>query len=494
MRHQFGVSSAHPLATKAGMDILKEGGNAVDAAISVGYALGVVEPYASGIGGGGVMMILKKGWKEPIVYDYRDKAPLYIEKMESKAAVPGFLKGMETLRKQHASLPINKIMKPAIELAENGFPMHSILHENLEKAEHLNKRELPHFFNKEKPLKKGNILYQKELADTLRCISREGEKSFYSGELGSQVTQASPQLTSEDLQNYSVKIGKPVKSYFHNHEVFTPPPPLSGPALSQVLKMVEAFKLEEQTKTDYINSLARIVSFVSEKYKASSGDPDFISIPSHYWLDETHLSKLQEDITGQLKTHPFALQGDINDFNSTTHFSIMDGEGTVIAATHTISDFFGCGTCINGFFLNNQLRNFNDDGITPNCYEPGKRTHSFISPAIVSDNERALVLSLGSSGGNRIPMVLAHFLTQFFKKNRVMEEILNDHRFFYKDGELRLECHPGEESLCALSEKFSNIAILNNSLYFGGLHILIKQNGQLSGGADPRRKGSVRVR
>ncbi len=492
MKNDYAVSSAHPLATEAGIDILKSGGNAIDAAISVAYTLGVVEPYASGLGGGGVMMILKKNWEEPVVYDYRDKAPLYKEKITSEAAVPGLVKGMEILRKNYASLSIERIMKSAMELAENGFPILDIFQNNLRKAEHLNKKELTHFYMDGKPINKGNILFQKKLASTLRIICTEGEESFYIGRLGTELTQAAPQLTEEDLQNYSVKVSKPVKGYFHEQSIFSPPPPLSGPVLLQILKMADYFNLDELNKTDYMDYLARIVAVVSENYKACSGDPDFVSIPSHCWLDEENMSSLYERINNQLQTTPFSLQGDINDFNSTTHFSVMDSEGTVIAATHTISDFFGCGKYINGFFLNNQLRNFNDDGITPNCYEPGKRTHSFISPAIIRNEENDMVLSLGSSGGNRIPMILTHFLIQLIKKERPIQDILHDQRFFYKDGELLFEEPLSKEQLFAFSKKYAKVQVLNNSLYFGGLHMLLKQNGTITGGADPRRKGSVK--
>ena len=280
-QHQYGISSAHPLATEAGMSVLKAGGNAADAAIAVSYMLSVVEPYASGIGGGGVMLILPAKIEESVVCDYREVAPMSGIISPTEIGVPGFVKGMEKVNELFGTLDMVTLMDPAISAAEAGFASGGALHRQLVNSPQLIAEQHPSFFPKGEAIRQGEWLKQPVLAKTMRAIRDNGSDWLYQGELGQQISAMVDGMTQDDFRDYRVSMKKPIYSEYDNYDVITTPPPFGGVTLIQALKISELLVLHEQQKQSipYIHQWGEVIRKCYELRKSTMGDPDFCSPP-----------------------------------------------------------------------------------------------------------------------------------------------------------------------------------------------------------------------
>ncbi|MBD1378940.1 gamma-glutamyltransferase family protein [Metabacillus arenae] len=482
---QFGISAAHPLAVKSGVKVLENGGNGVDAAIAISFVLGVVEPYASGIGGGGVMLLHQRGQKNPLFYDYRECAPKSGVISEAKVGVPGLVQGLEAIHQKHGKLQWCDLLNDAIDLAENGFSIHSIFHERLVIAQNIKKEKAPHFYPFGMPLKSRERLIQKELAKTLRYIQAFGSSYFYFGELAGKISGKIEGLEECDFHNYKLLKREPVVGSFSSHRLYTAPAPLGGITLIQALSLAEKLKIEQDNKIDFLLNLARIMNECHHDRSHWMGDPDFVYVPETELISESYINKLKMSSN---KTKTVSL---INEYNHTTHFSIVDQEGMMVSATHTISDPFGSGILIDGFFLNNQLRNFENEAGLPNSPAPGKRPASHIAPSLLFSKEGSRIV-IGASGGKRIPTILTLILIKLLKNKAGFKQALSDPRFFIEDSSIYIE----EMLPCKEKNYLENLGFKcfpnTNPFFFGGVHgLLIDENNVMKGGADPRRGGTT---
>ncbi|MFC0561035.1 gamma-glutamyltransferase [Halalkalibacter alkalisediminis] len=491
----YGVSSSHPLAVEVGMEVLENGGNAADAAVAVAYTLSVVEPYGSGIGGGGQLLLLPPEEMEPLVYDYWSSAPSDEEWGNKVSGVPGFVKGLDALHQDFGSEPFAKLISPAIELAENGFEIDYLLSERLIAATpRLPVEDLPHFYPGSKPIQPGETLKQLELAETLTQIKENGPDAFYKGEIGKQVTEAVSYLNETDLEDYQVRKPKPVKGELNEGTIYSASPSLAGLPIIQSLKIAEKVRIEEikDNESEFTHVMTEILKLTSNERVRTVGDPAFNDIDFDELVSEEYIDKLAEQISSSNFSTTTVDDGEkVNDGNTdTTHFVIIDQDGMMISATNTLSNFFGSGTYTAGFFMNNSVEHFSTMSTSPNRYEPGKRGRSSAAPSIYIDNER--VIGLGTPGGTRIPYVMTEVLTRHLLLDQTLEEAVDAARFYGQEDVLYVEEHFSEDVMVDLIKKGYQVQVRNHLVYFGGIQALELNlaDHSINGIADIRRAGT----
>ena len=435
------VVSAHPLASEAGAKMMKMGGNAFDAAIATQYALAVVYPQAGNIGGGGFLVGVKNNG-EKFTIDFRETAPakasrdMYIDKNGKAnttlsqygrlaAGVPGSIAGFYATLK-HAKLPMEKLIQPAIDLAELGFAI-------TEKEARLLNDQMKHFnehnkiksvFQKNEPWKQGDILVQKELAETLKRIQKYGEKGFYEGKTAelivAEMKRGNGIITLNDLKNYKVAERKPIVFDYKGNEVVSMPLPSSGGILlAQMLKMASYENLEKHQQ----NSAEAVQIMVEAERRAFAdraefmGDPNFIEDKTQMLISDSYLKNRWKSFNKNLAT-PSSEVGKIipqpKESTETTHISIIDKEGNAVAITTTLNGYYGSKVVVAGagFFLNNEMDDFSIKPGVPNMFgavggeankiEPGKRMLSSMTPTIVLKNGKPYIV-VGTPGGTTIP-------------------------------------------------------------------------------------------
>ncbi len=481
----YGVSSSSPIAVDVGMEVMNKGGNAADAAIAISYVLGVVEPYASGIGGGGGMLIIPANG-EPNFIDYRETAPS-AKNGAGVSGVPGLVAGMEAIHDQYGTMDMKILINPAVEYAEKGFAVDLGFSHRLDTAQYrVDSKSTASFYPNGKAILPGEILIQKELAETLKTIQAEGSAAFYQGDIARAV-KAKAGIPLEDLKNYKVKQRKPVQGSFAGYEVFTAPPPFSGTTLLQMLKLAEDTDLEPSRQAEYIDKIGRIVKASYDDRRVHITDGVTAEEISQYISDE-HISLLRQELS-QDNRNPITKAEE--EHESTTHFVVIDKEGTVISATNTLSNYFGSGAYTNGFFLNDQLKIFADGGI--NGREPGKRSRTFTAPTVMISPEE--MIGIGSPGGNRIPQILLQVIHSYTEGKGDLQEIVNNSRFTLESSTIHTEALFPEGVLNELEERNYHTVYKSSPMYYGGVQALIlnRKSSQISGAGDPRRSGIWRT-
>lgn len=436
------VVSAHPLASEAGAQILKKGGNAFDAAIATQFALAVVYPQAGNIGGGGFLVGYTKDG-EKISLDYRETAPknasrdMYLDE-KGKAntdlsqngrlavGVPGSVSGMFYTHQKFGKLPMSVLIQPAIDLAQKGFAITereaNLLNETRENF--LKHNSHPTAFTKDSPWKKGDILVQRELAKTLKLIQKQGQKAFYEGKnaqlLVDEMKRGNGIITLEDLKNYKTKERKTLQFDYKNHEIVSMPLPSSGGVLlAQMLKMSSFENLEKYQQ----NSPEAVQVMVEAERRAFAdraefmGDPDFIEDKTQMLISEEYLKNRWKNFSFE-KATPSAEVGKIiaqpKESTETTHISIIDKFGNAVAVTTTLNGLYGSKVVVKGggYFLNNEMDDFSVKPGVPNMFgavggeankiEPNKRMLSSMTPTIVLKKGKPYIV-VGTPGGTTIP-------------------------------------------------------------------------------------------
>lgn len=496
----YGVSSSNPIAVEVGMDVLEEGGNAVDAAVAVSYALGVVEPYGSGIGGGGGMLILPGDQSDkPTFFDYRETSPTSSEDSEEGIGVPGFVKGMETVHEKYGSKKMDELIEPAIKLADDGFPVGQQLAERLKGAQYrLSEDEIPNFFPGNQPIEEGEKLEQPELGETLELIKEKGSDVFYNGELAEEIADEVPGIQKSDLEEYSVQEREPVQGEFAGYDVISAPPPFSGITLIQSLQMAEMLnvqKAEEDTAL-FTHLTSEITNRANSDRVKHIGDPAFSEIDEKELTDKEYSRELAQDISLNELSEKYQLKGkDLEEEHiSTTHFVVTDKDGTVVSVTNTLSNFFGSGENVEGFFLNNNLNNFNNIKNSLNYYEPGKRSRTFTAPTILrKDNE---VIGIGTPGGSRIPMMLTEVLVRHLLFKESLQDAIDAPRFSIENNHLYTEFQYPTSVREELEGMGYDVEEKSSSIYYGGVQAIVidQKDNVIYGGADPRRQGTWKVK
>lgn len=439
-QHGMVVSSQH-LATQVGVDILKRGGNAIDAAVAVGYALAVVHPCCGNIGGGGFMTIhLADG--SNVFLDFREKAPLaatpdMMQNANGKVVrgrstrswlgvgVPGTVMGFDTALAKYGTLSLKQVIAPAIKLAKEGYVLragdvHLLDTSTKVFAQHPNVAAI--FLNQGQPWKAGETLKQPQLAHTLALIAAGGSKAFYRGPIAQAVVDASKAngglLTMRDFAAYTAQWDKPIECGFHGYTIHSAPPPSSGgTTICETLQIIAPYPLA----TWGFHSARSAHYFIEAERHAFAdrntylGDPAFVRNPVAKLLSAEHAAKIRAGIDPDKATPSSQVQGSLGPYQgtNTTHYSIVDAHGNAVAVTYTVNGFFGIKQIAGdtGFFLNNEMDDFTSKPGVPNQFglvqgeanriEPGKRPLSSMSPTVVTRDGR-LVMVTGSPGGSTI--------------------------------------------------------------------------------------------
>jgi gamma-glutamyltranspeptidase/glutathione hydrolase len=519
------VVSARQEASKIGVEIMKQGGNAFDAMVATDLALLVSYPVAGNIGGGGFMVFrMKDGTTGSL--DFREKAPIeatkdmYLDedgnvntdtsKLGALAVgIPGTVAGLFEVHKKFGSLPFEKLIEPAIKLAGNGVVV------TKKQAKQLNR-----FKSKFREANKRTILLDKDwqtgdtikylkLAETLKRIKTNGRDEFYKGKtadiLVEQVQKLGGIITKEDLANYEAQWRDPISFMYKGHKIISMPPPSSGGiCIAQILKSIAPYNIEHyaHNSTEYIQLIVEAERRAYADRSYFLGDPDFVNIPTDSLMSEHYLSKRMADFDWEKATQSSTLsRGSIPGYESdeTTHYSIVDPFGNSLAVTTTLNAAYGSKVYVEngGFFLNNEMDDFSAKPGEPNMYglvgananaiAPQKRMLSSMSPTIIEANGQ-LKMVLGSPGGSTIITSVMQNILNVIEYDMSMQESVSKPRFHHQWLPDNIKFETTFDTVVFNSLKKLGYAIDHtNSPIIGKVDaILVLSNGNLEGGADPR--------
>ncbi|MBL3591991.1 MAG: gamma-glutamyltransferase [Synergistaceae bacterium] len=532
------VSSAHELASKAGVEIMQKGGNAIDAAVATMLALNVVEPNASGIGGGGFMVVRFAATGEVIFLDYREVAPASATKDlfasdQAKAekwsvvggkavGVPGQVMGMFTALEKYGTLSFAEVAEPALRLAEEGFEVHpmqtGIIADNFEKMAAYNDLDKLAFFEEGLPIEAGRILRQPELAKAFRLLAQDGPDAFYRGPIGealvAAVNASGGAMTMKDLQNYAVKVGDPVRGSYRGYEIYSTPPASSGGThIIQLLNIMETFPVAswKHNQPQHLHVLGEAMKLVFADRGKYMADTAFVNVPVQGLASKAYAAKLADKIgMDQVLVDveadypwPFDRQeavaylgGTDDQHISTSHFSVVDEKGNIVASTNTINYFFGSGVIVPeyGFVLNNEMDDFSSDPQSVNAPEPGKRPLSSMSPSVVLDPQGRPFMTLGAAGAWRIITAVSQIIMNVVDFGMTMDEAIEQPRIFTyaaggKRGPFRMEDAIDPEVAKLLEWRGHNVEVQPRGGYYGTAQGILFRDGVMYGGADSRRLG-----
>lgn len=532
------VSVSHPLAAEAGIKILKQGGNAVDAAAAIQLSLNVVEPMMSGIGGGGFIMIYNKKENKIKMIDSREMAPqnvtpeLFLEEKgkpvpfskrhtTGKAvAVPGTLKGMEAALEKYGTMKLSQVMDPAIKQAEKGVKVNWItaqyIDENVKKLEN-NQAAAKVFVPNGKPLDEGDTLVQPDLAKTLKLIKKQGSNVFYKGEIGEALTKEVQKregtMTTEDLENYVVKEREPIKSEYRGFEVVGAASPSSGSlTVQQILELMEGFDVQKMgaNSPEYLHYLTEAMHLAFADRAAYMADEDFYDVPTKGLLDEDYIKERRKLINPNRSTadvkagDPWKYEGkeptsmekvkeEQTPIGQTTHFSVMDKWGNMVAYTTTIEQVFGSGIMVPdyGFMLNNEMTDFDATPGGVNQVEPGKRPRSSMSPTFVLKDGNPF-MAIGSPGGATIIASVSETIMNVLDHQMLIQDAILAPRI-YSAGYPTVRWEPGIEQNTRLELMAKGHVYEEKPQHIGNVQAVIfdYEKGKMYGGADNTREGTV---
>ncbi|WP_280771406.1 gamma-glutamyltransferase family protein [Salipaludibacillus daqingensis] len=547
----YGVSSIHPLAAEVGMNVIEDGGNAIDAAVAVSFMLNVVEPYGSGIGGGGLMLVHDRQ-DGAITYDYREAAPIEGD-VNSPFAVPGLVKGMEKAFEEKGSGNISweDLLDPAVTVAREGFEVGQVLHEQIANSTRYvqfddpNIREI--YYPGGQPIEINETLIQEELADTLELIKENGAAGFYEGETAIAMQEAFG-FDENDLTSYEAMTTETVTAEIGDQILHGGPSPSSGTTVVQAMQMANNLDLsrvlsdevisdlEEKLAEDgidrearlgdlinydeYTHSYIHLITEITQKTYSERldtlGDPEFEMIDHAEFTSQQTIDRLLDEVYSQSSgaatsgetAQLFDSPGEENDSRHTTHYVIVDKEGTMVSATNSLGQFFGSGVYSDGIFINSQMENFSDREESKNSYAPGKRPRSFVAPMIFEEQGQA-VLGLGSPGGRRIPAMVFQTIMQYQyglneeNEKLTLQEAIQQPRFYTEDGVVHVERRLDDEinALLRDSNVDTGYSVIEHGspLFYGGIQglgVVLNEDGRaesMYGGGDPRRRGSWQI-
>ncbi|ELM7275948.1 gamma-glutamyltransferase [Salmonella enterica] len=521
------VASVDAMATQVGVDILKQGGNAVDAAVAVGYALAVTHPQAGNLGGGGFMLLRTKDGATTAI-DFREMAPanatrdMFLDEqgnLDSKKSLtsalasgtPGTVAGFSLALEKYGSLPLNKVVRPAIKLAQEGFIVNDALADDLKTygseviPQHENSKAI--FWKDGEPLKKGDKLVQQNLAKSLTMIAENGPDAFYKGEIARQIAQQMQQggglITTDDLAAYQAVERTPVSGEYRGYQIFSMPPPSSGGVhIVQILNILENFDMK---KYGFGSADAMQIMAEAEKYAYADrseylGDPDFVNVPWQALTSKAYA----KSIAGQIDINKAKPSSEIRlgklapyESDQTTHFSVVDKDGNAVSVTYTLNTTFGTGIVAGntGILLNNQMDDFSAKPGVPNVYGlvggeanavgPKKRPLSSMSPTIVVKDGKTWLVT-GSPGGSRIITTVLQMVVNTIDFGMNVAEATNAPRFHHQwlPDELRVEKGFSPDTLKLLEQKGQKVAL--KEAMGSTQSIMVGADGELYGASDPR--------
>lgn len=472
-RQCMAVSAQH-YATEVGFNVLKQGGNAVDAAVAMGYALAVVHPCCGNIGGGGFMLIRFANGQTTFL-NFREKAPLrtkpelfldkdshvqfknlstghvkgHLDRPYMAVGVPGTVMGLNTALDKYGTKPLREVIKPAIDLAEKGFVLDpgdvSILQTG-ENSFKLQPNVAAIFLKDGASYQIGDKIIQKNLARTLKEIAAKGTAAFYEGSIAAKIVKASKQngglIQKQDLKNYTVEEMRPIFCDYRGYQVITTPPPGSGATICEALKILEAYPLAKYgfhsaRASHYIIEALRVAYADRNRYL---GDPNFIVNPIEKLLSPAYIQAMRAKIKKNSSTSPKQIAFKPAEGSNTTSYVVVDKKGNAVSVTYTLNDFFGAKVIPgdSGFFLNNELADFTIKPGTANSYSlyqgaqnliaANKRPLSSMAPTILT-KDHALFMVIGTPGGSTIPSQLINVILNVLDYGMNIQEAENAPKF-----------------------------------------------------------------
>ena len=483
------VVSTQKEASEIGLQVLKKGGNAIDAAVAMGYALAVSDPCCGNIGGGGFMLIhLADG--ESTFINFRETAPLaatedmYLDEQGKivpglstegylAVGVPGTVKGLNYALDKYGTWDLKKIISPAIALAEEGFALQQgdvdIFQDGKQKLLEPNVAAI--FLEEgEDVYQPGDILVQSDLANSLELIAEKGTEAFYQGEIAQKIVTASDNnqgvLSLEDFANYQVSEYAPISCNYRGYEVTSSPPPGGGTTLCQMLNILSGYDLKDfgWKTADSLHPILSAMLLAFSDRNQFLGDPDFVDNPLEKLLSLDYAASLRANIPDYQAIPPESVYPAMEpEGTNTTHYSVVDNQGNAVAVTYTINSYFGAGVIApgTGFLLNNEMDDFTSKPGEPNQFglrqgtinkiEPGKRPLSSMSPTIVTKDNQ-VVLVTGSPGGSTIPTTVLQVITNAIDYGLEINEAVNAPRFHYQGFPNRILAEPDAISFDVLQD------------------------------------------
>ena len=524
------VVTSHYLATNEALKVLEKGGNAIDAAVTAAFALAVTQPRSGNIGGGGFMLVSNEKTGKVDAIDYREKAPraaykdMFLDKEGNvdknlsrfshlSAGVPGTVAGLALALKQYGTITLQEALAPAIRLADRGF----VLTSRFVKGVNAQKERLTRFDSSKKiffknngeEYKVGDLFKQKDLAATLKRISRYGAQEFYTGKTAELIVEEMKRhngmITMQDLKEYKPVIREPIKGTYRGYEIYSMSPPSSGGVhVVQILNMMENYNISEMghnsAATMHIMAEAMKRAYVDRA--TYLGDSDFVEVPVKGLTSKKYAKNLMKNVSSKATVSKNLRAGDAPAYESdeTTHFSIADKYGNVVSNTYTINFSYGSGIVVDGagFLLNNEMDDFSSKPGVPNAYgliggeankiEPLKRMLSSMSPSIVKKDGKNFLVT-GSPGGSRIITTTLQVISNVIDHNLNILAAVSAPRMHHQwlPDEIRIEEGFSPDTIKLLEEKGHKITQKSS---MGAIQSIMIKDGVFYGGADPRRSTS----
>ncbi|MFK5921804.1 MAG: gamma-glutamyltransferase [Verrucomicrobiota bacterium] len=528
------VASQEKLATQAGVQVLREGGNAVDAAVTIGFTLAVTLPRAGNIGGGGFMLVYLADQKQTIAINYREKSPaashrdLFLDENGNADAkksryspvasgVPGTVYGLCEALEKYGTIPLQRALQPAIDLAKEGFIVTPFLANGLKSAKKRMSQspaaKAVFYKNKGSLYSIGEKLIQIDLAHTLQLIADQGPAGFYQGETSDKLVLYMQNngglITHDDLLNYRPSHRKPISAFYRGHRIVTMPPPSSGMTMLHILKLLETFPLEKygQNSAQSIHLLAEACRLAYSDRAEFLGDPDHWAVPLDYLLSEKYIKQrrnlidleqaaLSKNVSSSRQSIPY-------ESPETTHFSVIDRFGNAVANTYTLNFSYGAhrmapGT---GFLLNNEMDDFVSKPGSPNGFgllggdanaiRAGKRMASSMSPTIIFQPNGKLYFITGSPGGSRIITTVTQLISNVIDHKMNIAEASHAPRVHHQwfPDLLRIEKGLSPDTLKLLEQRGHRLSLQSS---MGSTQSILTLDGKLfQGCSDPRRRNAL---
>lgn len=525
---QHAVASAHPMATQAGIDILNQGGNAFDAAVAVSATLAVVEPYSSGIGGGGFWLLQRAGEQQAVMIDGREKAPgnahrdMYIKEngeVDPKlsidgplsAGIPGEPAALDYIARHYGKLPLVQSLAPAIQAAENGFrvtPYYQRMTRFRLEALRASPAAADIFLKNNEVPELGYVIKQPDLANTLKAISEKGRDGFYRGKVAEQLVHGTQYAggiwTREDLLNYEVKLREPLVTHYRGYRITLAAPPSSGGiVLASIFNMLDEKNWHQQSTLIRKHLLVETMRRAYRDRAVYLGDTDFVDVPIKKLISPDHAKQLSADINLQKATPSSELAGIDNQpkGNHTTHFSVIDKQGNRVSATLSINYPFG--SCFvppgTGVLLNDEMDDFSAKPGAPNAYglvgaeanaiAANKRMLSSMSPSFVENDDTLAII--GTPGGSRIITMVLHGILGVIE-GKSAQQIVSQPRYHHQ---YLPDVIQYEKNALSTDEQ-ADLQFMGHQLReldesYGNMQLVIvnKKTNKVNAASDPRGEG-----
>ncbi len=526
------VSSRSALASEVGVEILRQGGNAIDAAVAVGFALAVTYPSAGNIGGGG-FMVLRLADGQVLTQDHREKAPLTastdmfldangdVDRELSlfslqASGVPGSVAGMLDALEKHGTMTREQVLAPVIALAEQGFVLNEDLAGDFNDTMPYFERHPASqtiFTNNGSPYQAGDLFVQADLAESLKRVSAQGRDGFYKGPTADLIVAEMQRngglISHEDLETYDVVWREPIRGDYRGYEIWSMPPPSSGGVvLMQILNMLESYDIgtlgwgSSQTVHLTVEALRRAYADRAEHL----GDPDFYPVPIGKLISKDYALERFEGMDPQAASDSEEIFAGnwVDESMDTTHFSVVDGQGNAVSVTTTLNGSYGNRIVVPGagFLLNNEMDDFSAKPGSPNMYgllggeankiEPGKRMLSSMTPTIVV-KDGATVLVTGSPGGSTIINTVLHIVMNVIDHGMNVEEAVASPRFYHqwKPDQIRFERDSISAETRSTLESMGHRGFVEAGFAYGDANSIVVQDGQIEATSDPRSAGGA---